>query len=55
MNIIFKIFNYNDVDYIVKENNHEYKFYYEENNKLIELIDTVILSKLTTLLKLAMR
>ena len=55
MDIIFKIFNYNDVDYIVKENNHEYKFYYEENNQLIELIDNLIVSKLTMLLKLAMR
>ncbi|MBQ4031550.1 MAG: hypothetical protein II625_07320 [Bacilli bacterium] len=55
MDIIFKIFNYNDVDYIVKENNQEYKFYYEENNQLIELIDKLIVSKLTMLLKLAMR
>ena len=55
MGIICKIFNYNDVDYIVKENNHEYIFYYEENNQLIELIDKLIVSKLTMLLKLAMR
>ena len=53
--IIFKTFNYNDVDYTVKKINHEYKFYYEENNNLIELIDMNILEKLTTLLKLAMR
>lgn len=55
MDIIFKTFNYNDIDYIVKQTNNEYKFYFEENNKLIELLDLNILEKLTTLLKLAMR
>ena len=55
MDILNKIFNYNDIDYYVKETNHEYKFYYEENNELIELIDNSILAKLTTLLKLTMR
>lgn len=54
-NIIFKIFNYNDIDYIVKENSNEYKFYFEENNELKELLDDSILVKLTALLKLAMR
>ncbi len=53
--IIFKTFNYNDVDYTVKEINNEYKFYYEDNNELIELADLSILEKLTMLLKLAMR
>ena len=50
-----KILNYNDIDYIVKEDNNEYKFYYEDHNELIELIDLSILEKLTTLLKLTMR
>ena len=53
--LIVKVFNYNDIDYIVKENDNEYKFYYEDNNELIELNDMNILEKLTTLLKLAMR
>lgn len=53
--IIFKTFNYNDVDYTVKEIDNEYKFYYEDNNELIELADLSILEKLTMLLKLAMR
>lgn len=55
MNVIEKIFNYNDIDYIVKESNNEYKFYYKDNNILIELLDNNILEKLITLLKLAMR
>ena len=50
-----EILNYNDIDYIVKEDNNEYKFYYEDHNELIELIDLSILEKLTTLLKLTMR
>jgi len=54
-NIIFKIFNYNDVDYIVKSDNEDYKFYFEENDELKELLDDNVLAKLTTLLKLAMR
>ena len=53
--IIFKIFNYNDVDYIVKGENEDYKFYFEENDELKELLDDNVLAKLTTLLKLAMR
>ncbi len=53
--IIFKTFNYNDIDYTVKEIDHEYKFYYEENNELVELADLSILEKLTMLLKLSMR
>ena len=53
--MINKIFNYNDIDYIVKGTEEEYKFYYEDNNELIELLDLSILEKLTTLLKLTMR
>jgi hypothetical protein len=55
LNELIKTFNYNDIDYIVKESDNEYKFYYEDNNELIELLDLNILEKLTTLLKLAMR
>ena len=55
LNELFKTFNYNDIDYIVKENGNEYKFYYQTENELIELLDLNILEKLTTLLKLAMR
>ena len=53
--MIFKTFNYNDIDYTVKEIDHEYKFYYEENNEIVELADLSILEKLTMLLKLSMR
>ena len=53
--IINKVFNYNDIDYIVQGTDNEYKFYYEDNDELIELLDLSILEKLTTLLKLTMR
>ena len=49
---LLNIANYNDVDYYVINFEDNYKFFYEENNEIKELLDNIILDKLRTILKL---
>ena len=52
---LLNIANYNDVDYYVVDFEDNYKFFYELNNEIVELFDTLILDKLNTLLQLSKR
>jgi hypothetical protein len=49
---LLNIANYNGVDYYVINFEDNYKFFYEENNEIKELLDNIILDKLRTILKL---
>ncbi len=52
---LLNIANYNDVDYYVIDFEDNYKFFYEFNNEIVELLDNLILDKLNTLLQLSKR
>ncbi|MBR4694435.1 MAG: hypothetical protein IKP07_06430 [Bacilli bacterium] len=49
---LLNIANYNDIDYYVIDFEDNYKFFYEENNEIKELFDSIILEKLNAMLKL---
>lgn len=49
---LLNIANYNDIDYYVIDFEDNYKFFYEDNNEVKELIDSLILEKLNAILKL---
>ena len=49
---LLNIANYNDIDYYVIDFEDNYKFFYEENNEIKELLDTIILEKLNAMLKI---
>lgn len=49
---LLNIANYNDIDYYVIDYEDNYKFFYEENNEIKELFDSIILEKLNAMLKL---